>query len=509
MINYHPNDQLPRLAWCLRVQPGLDVDVWHGPWVETRTDRFVSGAWDGEFGAMAFDQAELMVASGALLSADRLRIVPPNLLGEYIASTRMGDDCYFSNSLVFLLAKTKDDLDIQDPSYISRYLQWIRHGYRWLHIDVPTRDRQLRLYSAARIDINIDLKLHVVPGPLPGPPNSYDDYVEGLRHKMAAIVANSQDSARRSPFQGTLTAISRGYDSPAVATLARSIGSQDVLTYYTDGPNGQPDYTDCGAEIGEHLGMNVHLYHNRAYKVLPDLPEAEFCANFEQGMHVPNAGAETLLTGKILFRGGGGDRIWEPRPEKEIPGLAFHNSTFIDGPSSLEFRLRIGALFIDVPRVGSHHIDAIYRIARDPEMTPWQVPGVYNRPIARRLIETAGVPRGAFADDDLATGHANLYMPYARRPELVASFEQFMVEQPIPSWFRGKPPFTLLNSIRWLVDMADRARLRLPGVWQQRLAFLGDLAMRFQRPHRDLRLRGRWVYLFHWGVARIRQRYEV
>lgn len=493
----------------MRVKPGLHIDVWHGPWVETQPDRFITGAWDGHYEEMVFDQAEVLAGSGAILSEGNLRVVATNLLSDYVASAKVDDALYFSNSLVFLLARTGDDLDIKEPYYLSQYLRWIRHGYRWPHIDIATRDRTVRLYNASLLDISTDLQIQITRSPLPGPPDSYDSYVELLQRKMKALIENSQNPARKHPFQGSITAVSRGYDSPAVAVLARSIGSQDILTYYTDGPDGTLDYSDCGAEIGEHLGMNVHLYHNRDYKKLPGLPEAEFCANFETGMHVPNAIAEPILTGKILFRGGGGDRIWELREENNVPDFAYHNTVFFDGPSSLEFRLRIGALFIDVPRIAGHQIDAIYRIAREPEMTPWHVPGIYNRPIARRLIETAGVPREAFASADLATGHANLYMPYARRPELVAAYEQFVSENPVPEWFGDRPPLTLRNLMRLVVDYADRIFLRLPGNLRWRLSFVGDLSMRFLRPHRDARLTGRWFYLFHWAVSVLRGRYEI
>jgi hypothetical protein len=36
------------------------------------------------------------------------------------------------------------------------------------------------------------------------------------------------------------------------------------------------------------------------------------------------------------------------------------------------------------------------KITRSAEMAPWDVGGAYSRPICRRLLEDAGVPRGSF-----------------------------------------------------------------------------------------------------------------
>src|SRR2546426_6038614 len=38
------------------------------------------------------------------------------------------------------------------------------------------------------------------------------------------------------------------------------------------------------------------------------------------------------------------------------------------------------------------------RISRSREMAPWDVDAGYSRPICRRILETAGVPREAFGD---------------------------------------------------------------------------------------------------------------
>ena len=41
---------------------------------------------------------------------------------------------------------------------------------------------------------------------------------------------------------------------------------------------------------------------------------------------------------------------------------------------------------------------AIHPINRSPEMKPWCVVGNYDRPIVRRIVEEAGVPREPFGN---------------------------------------------------------------------------------------------------------------
>ena len=136
------------------------------------------------------------------------------------------------------------------------------------------------------------------------------------------------------------------------------------------------------------------------------------------------------------------------------------------------------------------------------------MPGEYNRPIPRRILETAGLPRGSFAAENQASGHANLHRAYARRPALVAAYEQFLAGQPIPRWFGDRPARTPRNIFNLIFDLIYRLMSKLPDRSEARLYFLAYLTLFFERRFRDTRLRGRWVYLFHWGVEEIRSRYE-
>jgi len=61
-----------------------------------------------------------------------------------------------------------------------------------------------------------------------------------------------------------------------------------------------------------------------------------------------------------------------------------------------EFRLRTGFIQFPLACSGALHARAIKAITDSPAMKPWSIGGGYDRPIARRIAEEAGVPRHLF-----------------------------------------------------------------------------------------------------------------
>jgi hypothetical protein len=507
-FDYHPVSTLPRLAWLAEVHADLSVQIWHGPWVETDVNHFSSGAWNGDFGEAGFAQAHTLIGSGGRQEADQLLFAAPTLTAGYLATAHVEGQLLISNSLVFLLARTGDALAINEPYYISRFLKWHRFGLRRPVLDLQTRDRTIRLYSYCNVRVKPGPEIGIQSKSFLELPVEFLGYVDRLKDTMQAVADNAQDPRRGRPFRGVITAASRGYDSPAVAVLARDLGFNDLLTFYQTRADGSQDHSDSALEIGQALGMNVFTEDSQAYKALPGWPEAEFCANFETGLALPLAACEALISGKLLFNGGGGDWAWGLYQICDVPDMMSVYATYTDELSQHEFCLRTGTLIFSVPKIGIVNIHTIFQIARLPEMVPWSIPGDYNRPIPRRILETAGLPRGSFAAENRATGHANLHLAYARRPALVTTYDRFLASQPIPKWFGDRPPLTPGNLFNLVFDLIYRAISKLPDRIQARLYFLTYPTLFFERRFRDTRLRTRWVYLFHWGVEQIRSRYE-
>ena len=67
---------IPKLGWCAHLRRGKAVaHVYHGPWVETRDDWFVEGAWTGPFERGELDNALFLVGSGGVVRSGSGRVL--------------------------------------------------------------------------------------------------------------------------------------------------------------------------------------------------------------------------------------------------------------------------------------------------------------------------------------------------------------------------------------------------------------------------------------------------
>ena len=76
-LTYKKYDDLPKLAWCAAIYRSGNVDVTHGPWVETGDDFFCEGAWSGKFSEGDLSGSVLM-GSGAHIVNRALVVATPN-----------------------------------------------------------------------------------------------------------------------------------------------------------------------------------------------------------------------------------------------------------------------------------------------------------------------------------------------------------------------------------------------------------------------------------------------
>ena len=61
-----------------------------------------------------------------------------------------------------------------------------------------------------------------------------------------------------------------------------------------------------------------------------------------------------------------------------------------------ELRLVVGFVHLPLPFMGARRKADIVKITESSEMDPWRLETDYDRPIARRIAEEAGVPRHLF-----------------------------------------------------------------------------------------------------------------
>jgi hypothetical protein len=140
------------------------------------------------------------------------------------------------------------------------------------------------------------------------------------------------------------------------------------------------------------------------------------------------------------------------------------------------------------------HAARLIALARAPELAPWSLGGDYDRPIPRRIAETAGVPRDIFGILKLAGAADEVREPAELSPTSQRDFAAFAAATPglhsdLNRCVRQLAHRKITAARRMAARGADRWHLSLPPL----LTFLPTA--------HDERL-------FQWGFARTRSRYD-
>jgi hypothetical protein len=405
-FDFHCNAALPRLAWCAKAELGADtVVVEHGPWVETGTGFFAEGAWNRPFDEPRLGDAEIVLGSGGTLVAEGVAFTPTTHTMERLYSLERDSAALVSNSLPFLLEAAHAKLDVQNWSYERQLMTFLR-GY-------AKATKRLQLADGATVALHyhdtllIDRGLRRQSRRPPAPPSfgAYADYLEYLSNALDVLHRNATSPQRKTTY-APLSTISSGYDSPACAVLARRLGCRRAVTFteareaFNDRPLKKLD--DSGEHIAKILGLEVAKFRRDAYLTADDYPEALFIATGGGGDDVVMSALRDTLERTMLFTGMLGDTLWST-DSPQSPALSEqYRFLYPAGGSLQEFRLRTGFIHVPVPLLTfTRHAD-LQRISRSVEMRPWRVGGHYDRPIPRRLVEEAGVPRRAYAREKRA-----------------------------------------------------------------------------------------------------------
>jgi hypothetical protein len=427
----------------------------------------------------------------------------PSSFAHSLYTLRLGAERLVSNSLAFLLAQAGDDLDPSYPHYAEDLAEFRRWGLRRRERTLPTRLRnRIAVHQFADVAVAPDLSVREVEKADCAAPRDFADYDRLLGDTLAAVIANAGDREREHRYR-PVAMVSRGYDSPAAAALAARAGCREALSFAKLGPD-DPEPDDGGTAIATLFGMQTREYSRLAWKGLPGVVEAEFCA-CPAGGALPLAAAEGQAEGALLISGLNGDAIWSKDRREHPPQMRRLRRalarTLID-TSVPEFRMRVGFLTLPVPFIGARHHLRIWEITTSPEMEPWSVGGRYDRPVPRRIAEEAGVPREWFGREK-AAGLYHLIERDGFSPAGREDFEKFCEGALRPAPLAERLGFA---GMRLLYTLAAAA--------VKRLNKLGDrLAWRHvfsPAPH------GRYSsavhpfrFTFHWGVDRMKSRYEV
>jgi hypothetical protein len=398
-IEAAPSAALPKLAWLAT----LDFDqarlkVLHGRAVEARPTFVVEGVWDGPFEDGAFHNGAHLFGSGVRLDGGAVHFVPSAALVDRLVYCRDGGKLLVSNSILALMAATGARLD-PDHDYLvdsKAMLDGIDRYDTTFHVLHPTIPCFHQVYhkvlTVRGSDVTLERTIPVREFA------TFADYDTMLRERLAAIAANASDTARRTPV-ATFGTLSTGYDSTAVTALIKDLGVRRFFTYVGawggSDTKGKPEYET--APIAAALGVEtIGIEAPRA----PD-PEDELLlrAASPLGQQMPLIAmasyVERHAQAAAVFTGFHGDVVWG----LNVPASALSASIVRHGTSGLdltELRLKSGFFNVAVPFLYAASIESIAALSKSPEMAPWTLGTSYDRPISRRIVEGAGVPREQF-----------------------------------------------------------------------------------------------------------------
>lgn len=377
----------PKLAWVAQVVPDAqEVQVLHGPMVETGNDWIVEAVWAGEFASGDFDRTDLVFGTGIRVRGERVVFVSAGTTFDRLWYCRSGQGLVVANTLPGLLSVSGWSLRTDYPHY-ARDIKSITQG-----LDGRVRSLSTDAGEVTSVYFNnlvlADGRLCEVTKPDTAPEfTRYSDYRRFLSDVAAALGANMNSCARRHPVT-PLASISSGYDSCAASVVARDAGCRRTVTITQSTSLWRG--SDSGAAVAKALGMDCSEYARSAPRYT--FEEAVWAACAWPGIlnwtlfDYP----EPLC---LFFTGCHGEKMWDrvdhdhsdPFVRRDVSSLGF-----------CEFRLIRGVFQSPVPYWGVRHSQQLKRITLSEEMQPWWTGKDYDKPIPRRIVEEANVPRAAF-----------------------------------------------------------------------------------------------------------------
>lgn len=406
-FDYTIKKALPPLSWLAVLKNNSEsILVYAGCAVEVFDDFFVSGVWDGDFEQGDFEHCNFACCTGARLKGDNVMFLTPHHINACIFGIKDNDTLILSNSVSFLLAYTDNCFD---PDYYEYDKDFCCEtlGFRNLnppyHSSTPLlNNKRLNIYSFTKIliDRNHSIKLEKRKSDFQF--TSFYNYRKGISVTLNLILSNSNSNKRKNRY-GMIATLSRGYDATTCAVLAKESGCDEAFTF--NRPSHYED--DCGTEIARILGYStVHECDGDFAKTNTEYLEAADFASGDSGVLVTFEAYKDLFRNKLLFCGFQGDEFWG------IDHPPYDNLYYpIEGSNSNSYEvfLQSNTVLIMIPNIGADHASKIYEIALSEEMSPWRLGVKYDRPICRRIVEEAGVPREMFGQKKVGAGYCFHY----------------------------------------------------------------------------------------------------
>ena len=450
-----PNLRLPQFAWITAVDRSSGVvTLVHGRSVEVRTNFFIEGVWNGPFANGDFGETDCVFGTGGIITDQSVRFVTSASTLDCLYYAEDHSLLHVSNSLPLLLARLEDRLDPHCPDY-PRICDSILHGINEYEREIPTKNGRVHQLMYRNLSVSSE-KIFESEKRMPPRFTSFEEYKTYRWNSYALIAANARDLARSQPLEIWSTQ-STGYDCTAINVMAGAFGLNKVFTVsqgksnahlaHFDSAN-QPD--DDGGRICEWLGLDYVRINRRAFAQGFEEEYLYYC-----GRHI-NQDANLLEIGRrvskpgLLLTGVHGEILYSNNSVVRPP---FLDSTLkrddIAGHGMGELRLTVGFIHCPVPFIGARRKPDIVNITESSEMDPWRLGNSYDRPIARRIAEDAGIPREFFGQSKIGSVviFAQPSIPYGSA--LRREFFDYLANEGI----LGKRQRYLWPVVRWVNSM--------------------------------------------------------
>lgn len=487
LIEYRCVKQWAPLAWIARCPAGKAITLWHGSQVETRADWFCEAAWPGAFDAGDFDQTDLAAGTGGRCRDNVVIFVAPGNTVDRILSLQTADGLLVSNSLPCLLAVSGAVIDPTYPRYYEDFTSII-HGLSAYKRTLATSLGDIHITMFGFVTWDGHKVAYTSRDVLRRDFSSFARYEQFIRENLSALARNIADPGRKQGYR-LLATTSSGYDSPAIAALARAAGCEEALCIDKD----RFGEMENGEQVAAYLGLRPIHVAREAWRKLEGL-EILFVAADGTAEAVPLSSAGADLAGSVLLTGYHGDKIWAKDTKDLSENIVRGDAS---GLSLSEYRLWAGFIHCPITFWGVRQIRDISRLSNSEEMRSWDIPGGYSRPIPRRIVESAGVPRDAFGIVKRASAVAfNEFLS----PASLKAYRAWLTQHRMEWLKRGRLPPPLSEGYERLAgrafDTLESALHKTPLLW--RLGPPNSL----DRPSRLRR------HAFAWAVSEVSLRYR-
>lgn len=431
IVTVRQNNMLPKLCWVLEYKPESEhAEISVGNGVEIFQDAIVEGCWDGSFGEHEFSGKNLFGSAVRWLE-DSLTIYGSISLTDRICYAVDSDRFVFSNSLFAVMATIDAYFDESVNYYKVSYAPLA--GVENYPTEIPIAHERIGVVQQLfhrNIDLSVGGKIMISCKTEAEEFSCFSEYEKRISASVGNVVRNIESTERKHSVIPYVT-LSSGYDSTAVAALAKDSGVIQALlctkprTKFFDLFGSR--FVDDGTKAGKALGLNINYVNARDYNVDDDeLLYISPSASTPEVSFLPMSKyLENQNTIGAVFTGNYGGIVWDRNiSNKYVNDLLIRSD--MAGINISEARLKSGFFNVSIPFLFARSAESIIAIGRSKEMSQWSIGGGYDRPIARRIAEERGVPRGSFGLRKRAI--IDRY-PEPRNSILAEDFRRFMKDQ--------------------------------------------------------------------------------